>query len=57
MKRVLLALQWSEALRAALELRQQTLPLPAQVDPERQHLTLVLSGNTPLPILEAVNEA
>ena len=57
MKSVLLALQWPEALRAAVALRQQTLPMPARVDPERQHLTLVLLGNTPLPVLEAAHEA
>jgi 2'-5' RNA ligase len=57
MKRVFLALELPEALRAALEVQQQMLPLPARVDPESLHLTLVFLGDTALPVLEAVHEA
>lgn len=57
MRRVFLALDLPEPLRAALAVQQQMLPLPARVDADSFHLTLVFLGETPLPLLEAVHEA
>lgn len=57
MKRVFLALDLPDNLRAALAVQQFLLPLPRRVAPETLHLTLVFLGDTPLPVLEAVHEA
>ena len=57
MKRVFLAIDLPDTVRAALAVQQFLLPLPRRVDPESFHLTLVFLGETPLPVLEAVHEA
>lgn len=57
MKRVFLALDLPEDIRAALALQQFLLPMPRKRPPESFHLTLVYLGETPLALLEAVHEA
>lgn len=57
MKRVFLALDLPDDIRAALAVQQFLLPLPRKVAPGTLHLTLVFLGQTPLPVLESVHEA
>ena len=57
MKRVFLAFELPEAVRAALAVQQFLLPLPNRVPPENVHLTLVFLGDCPMPVLETVHEA
>ena len=57
MKRVFLAIDLPDDIRAALTVQQFLLPLPRRVPPESFHLTLVFLGDCPLPVLEAMHEA
>ena len=57
MRRVFLALDLPDDIRAALAVQQFLLPLPRRVPAENFHLTLVYLGETPEPLLETVHEA
>ena len=57
MRRVFLALDLPEDIRAQLAVQQFLLPLPRKVDPALFHLTLVFLGETPDSVLEAVHDA
>lgn len=56
MRRLFLALELPEDVRAALAVAQFLLPLPRRVDPALFHLTLVFLGDVADPLLEAVDD-
>lgn len=57
MKRVFLAIDLPDSIRAALTVQQFLLPLPLRVEPETLHLTLVFLGEIAMPVLAGVHEA